>query len=196
MVDMAAKKKKPAKQASAQRTKRTRSTPDWSPRFLAALAESACILHACTLAGVSRTNVYQRRDADPEFAAALASALEDATDALELEARRRALHGVDEPVVYQGELMGVWVNARGDIVAEGTAGARQIPLTVKKYSDALMALLLKAHRPERYRDKVDHKHSGVDGGAIEHVVVYVPANAREGDPPPAGAAGELPEKLG
>ena len=54
-------------------------------------------------------------------------------DALEQEARRRALEGVEEPVFCRGERVGV----------------------IRRYSDALLILLLKAKRPEQFRDVVD-----------------------------------------
>lgn len=61
-----------------------------------------------------------------------------ATDALEAEARRRAVDGVPEPVFHQGKKCG----------------------TVKKYSDRMLEILLKGHRPEKFREKVDMNHSG------------------------------------
>ncbi|MGH7056864.1 MAG: hypothetical protein ACREFZ_03135 [Acetobacteraceae bacterium] len=62
--------------------------------------------------------------------------MEVAVDALEAEARRRALEGVATAVVYGGR------------VVLDNAGA---PLTIRRYSDALLTLLLRAHRPEKYR---------------------------------------------
>jgi hypothetical protein len=62
-------------------------------------------------------------------------ALEDAADRLEAEAFRRAVRGVDRPVVYRGERVG----------------------TVHEFSDALLMFLLKAARPEKYRDRFDPK---------------------------------------
>jgi serine/threonine protein kinase len=48
-------------------------------------------------------------------------------------------------------------------VAEGTPGARLVPLTVKEYSDTLLLALLKAHRPEKYRDNVRVEGAGPQG---------------------------------
>jgi len=160
-------------------TSKKRSAPDWGPRFLARLAETSNICAAALAAGVGRTTVYKRRDAEPAFAAAMAEALEDATDALELEARRRACQGVDEPVVYQGELMGAWVDAAGNVVQKDTPGARLVPLTLKKYSDTLMIFLLKAHRPEKYRESVKHEHGGAGGGDIVVQILSGAADPRE-----------------
>ena len=39
-----------------------------------------------------------------------------------------------------------------------------------KASDTLLIFMLKAHRPDKYREKVQHEHGGKDGGAIPHTV--------------------------
>jgi hypothetical protein len=156
---------------AAGRTNRTRprrSAPDWAPRFLERLAQTANIHAACLAAGVGRQTVYDRRNADADFARAMAEALEDACDLLEAEARRRAHDGVDEPVIYKGEPMGAWVDQGGAVVGKDTPGARLVPLTVKRHSDALLLALLKAHRPQLYRDNVRHEHTGAGGQAIRH----------------------------
>ena len=88
------------------------------------------------------------RKEDPAFAAAWDSAIEDGTDLLEDEARRRALEGVEELIVTMGKI------ARND---DGT------PLLVRRLSDTLMLALLKARRPEKYRERVSAEHSGPSG---------------------------------
>ena len=70
---------------------------------------------------------------DPAFAAAWDDALEAAVDQLEAEARHRAIDGVEQPHFHQGKVCG----------------------TVRKYSDALLMFLLRAHRPETYRDRTE-----------------------------------------
>lgn len=157
------------KNAKAKRTNRTpkraparkRTKPDWGPAFLAALSLTANIHAACVHAKISRSVVYERRDSDDAFAQAMREALDDATDDLELEARRRAHDGVRKPVIYKGELMGRWVGPTGEAVADGKVeGAKFIPLTVLEYSDSLLMFLLKAHRPAVYRDSVKVTHAG------------------------------------
>ena len=46
---------------------------------------------------------------------------------------RRALEGVEEPVFYKGERVGV----------------------IRKYSDSLLILLLMAKRPDQFRERMD-----------------------------------------
>lgn len=125
---MTAKSKnaKPRRPAAAPGTAKERKTsaPDWGPRFLARLAETANIREACLAACVGRSTVYQRRDREKTFALAmahtLANAIEDAAERLERSALERALAG----------------------------------------DTALTIFLLKAARPERYRDRYEVKHAG------------------------------------
>jgi hypothetical protein len=81
---------------------------------------------------VSKPTLYALREADPEFARKWEEAIEASIDELEEEARRRAYEGVDEPVFFKGKQC----------------------RSVKRYSDGLMQTLLKAHRPEKYRENV------------------------------------------
>lgn len=92
--------------------------------------------------------VYEQRRADELFAAAWDDALDQASDLLEKEARRRAHDGWDEPVF--GSL--------GNNQGSGEIG------TVRKYSDTLLIFLLKGARPEKYRDR--HEVTGKDGAPL------------------------------
>lgn len=134
------------KSKGTKRTAKKRSKPDWAPRFLVKLAATANIRAACKAASIGKTAVYKRRDSDPEFAQAMAEALDDACDDLELEARRRAKDGTQKPVYFKGEQCGV----------------------IHEYSDTLMIFLLKAHRPEKFRERVKVEHGGEGGGPIPH----------------------------
>ena len=111
---------------------------DWRPKLLKALAETGNITDACRRAGITRDTFYRHRHEDPAFAAAAADALEVAVDNLELEARRRAEKGCEKPVFYKG---------------------REIA-RITEYSDTLLIFLLKAHRPEKYRERYDVSHGG------------------------------------
>ncbi len=106
--------------------------------FIDALATTGNVIRACEMAGVDRRAVYRLRASDEAFAASWAEAQELGVDALEDEATRRAHEGVDEPVYYQGEVCG----------------------HVRRYSDGLLQFLLKARRPERFKDRISNEHSG------------------------------------
>jgi hypothetical protein len=103
-------------------------------QFLKTLAETGSVATSADLAETSRTRVYELRKSDPVFASAWEDAEEIAADRLEKEARRRAVTGVEEPLVSAGKLV------RDD---------NGQPITIRRYSDNLLMALLKAHRPPR-----------------------------------------------
>lgn len=127
--------------------------------FLDAYVMSGNISHSAREAGIDRGTHYKWLN-DPEYAEAFKHADGEAGDALEAEARRRAVEGVDEPVGwYKGEAGGV----------------------VRRYSDTLLIFLLKGRKPDVFGDKIRAEHSGPDGGPIEtaaKINVYIPDNAR------------------
>lgn len=193
------------------RTRRTtkRAAPDWAPRLLARLAETANVRAACLAAGVGRSTFYERRDADPEFAAAAAAALDDAVDDLELEARRRASEGVRRVKFHQGQP--IMVPALGPDGVQLTGGDGKpvtVPYTEHEYSDVLMIFLLKAHRPDKYRDRQEVRHAGsvglehsgeIGGASVEDHVRAAAAAVerlglahRRGDDPGATGGGDPP----
>ena len=134
---------------------------DWRLVFLEELSKTGNVSAAAKRAKVARNTAYLARGMEGKdeagqieaqrFAAAWDEALEVAIEMLELEARRRAEQGTLEPVFYQGEICG----------------------RVKKYSDTLLIFLLKAHRPEKYRDNVRSEITGPDGAAPEIVLRIV-----------------------
>lgn len=114
--------------------------------FIAAFAECGNITQAAKIAKIERASHYRWLE-DAEYKGAFDAAQEQAVDALEQEARRRALHGVDEPVFYKGMECGA----------------------IRKYSDTLLIFLLKGLKPAMYRDNLRAEISGPDGGPIESV---------------------------
>jgi hypothetical protein len=114
--------------------KRLKFTRERQERFLKSLAETGNVTAAVAAAGTGRSRAYELRNADAAFAAAWDQAEETAADALEAEARRRAIEGVQEPLVSAGKLV------RDD---DGQ------PIAIRRYSDHLLLALLKARRPPR-----------------------------------------------
>lgn len=98
-----------------------------------ALAGGASVTAAAAAAGVGRATAYEWRQEDQDFAAEWDAAVEAGTDKLEDEAWRRAVDGVDEPLVSAGVLV----------------------TTMRRYSDGLLTTLLKARRPGTYKDRVE-----------------------------------------
>lgn len=122
----------------------------WMPLFLERLALTGLVGASANSVGISRVTAYDRRNTDPIFAQAWDDAMDDATDLMEQAAFKRAVHGVDEPV---------WM--RGD-------DGRPVKVDIiKRYSDRLLELLLKAHRPKKYNDRVVTEVSGPGGGTIQ-----------------------------
>lgn len=117
---------------------RIRLTPKKKKAFLERLAATGNVTDCAAALRLARPTLYRHRKEDSEFAQAWNEAIELAVEVLEDEAKRRAVDGVEEPVYYKGEVCG----------------------TVRKYSDTLLIVLLKAHKPEKYREFVDHRHSG------------------------------------
>jgi hypothetical protein len=107
-------------------------------RFLDVLRETCNVSEAAKAAGIGRRTAYEWRDDNPEFAAAWHEAEQEAADRLEREAWRRGVEGVDKPVIHKG----------------------MITDTYLEYSDRMLELLLKAHRPEKFRERISTELSG------------------------------------
>lgn len=128
--------------------KKLKLTRERRERFLAALADTGIVSAAVAIAGTSRTRVYELRKHDSGFSCAWDEAEEQAADALEAEAWRRAVNGAPEPIVSNGKVV------RDD---DGR------PLAIRRYSDNLLLALLKARRPEKFKDRAVVEHDVADG---------------------------------
>lgn len=122
----------------------TDPTPKKKAAFLKSLEETHIVTDAARAAGVHRSTVYDWYEKDPEFAKLWDETVERSTELLEREAYRRAAVGVEEPVFYQGKQVG----------------------KVKRFSDTLLMFLIKARKPDMYRERVEH--TGAGGGPVEH----------------------------
>lgn len=105
--------------------------------FLASYEHWANVSEACRQAGIARSVVYRWQESDEQFSLAMRQAGDAATERLEREAWRRATEGTPykRTSYWHGEPVGT------DEKIE--------------YSDNLMMLLLRARRPETYRDNVN-----------------------------------------
>ena len=72
----------------------------WKPTFLAALSKNANVSASCVQASVKRITVYKARDVDEKFRKQWDEALDEATEILEAEARRRALAESDTMLIF------------------------------------------------------------------------------------------------
>jgi hypothetical protein len=150
--------------AVSDRTTRT-TKKDQAETFLTALRKSGNVSAACRSARIGRQRVYERRESDPEFAAAWDVALDEAVDSLESEGWRRARDGTLKPIFYEGQKCG----------------------EIREYSDTLLIFLLKGHRPARFRETVrqEQQHSG----EVLIRVKYDDALPGDYDPPATTAPG-------
>lgn len=124
------------------------STPekDWKPIFLQELARTGNVSTAAKKAKIGRRTAYGARLSDEVFAEAWKECLDIAVELLEEEARRRAAEGCDRPVYQGGKLVG----------------------KVREYSDVLLIFLLKAHRPDKYRENSRVVVAGDASAPVKH----------------------------
>ena len=157
---------------------------DWKAVFLAALAEVPVVVHACKAAGVNRTTAWRAREADPEFAKAWDEAMEEGIDRAEQEAFRRAVVGYEEPVVHHGRLSYLYERYVDDDGKEQyrpvlDANGQPVPLTVRKHSDALLALILRGRRKAVYAERKEL--TGADGAALPAPQVVIATGVPSND---------------
>lgn len=119
--------------------------------FLETLRKTCNVTLASQAAGITSGTAYKHKQIDALFAERWDEALQEGIDLLEAEAHRRAFQGVEEDIYYQGAVCG----------------------TVRKYSDSLTQFLLKAHRPDKYRER-SQVDQNVSGGMSLQVVTGVP----------------------
>lgn len=118
-------------------------TPVIMARFLAAFAATGRLGTACRAVGLGNQALENARERFPDFDEAIDEAYQEFTDRLHEEAVRRAVDGWDEPVFYQGEVVGY----------------------IRRKSDRILEMLLKAHIPDKFRDKLD-VNASVTGGVL------------------------------
>jgi hypothetical protein len=100
-------------------------------RFLESLARNCNVTVSCEMAGLARETAYFWKRVDYAFSVAWDEALERGLDALEDEVMRRAKEGVEEPIFYQGGVVG----------------------TTRRYSDVLAMFLLKSKRRDVFGER-------------------------------------------
>ena len=79
---------------------RTNRTARKEKALLDALRDGDSISAAVRAAGIARSTYYEWRNTHPDFAAAADDAIEEGTDALEDEGKRRAMNGSDTMLIF------------------------------------------------------------------------------------------------
>lgn len=138
----------------------SRTTEQIKEAVLETFRDCCNITKSCKKNRLARRTFYRWLNEDADFKKSFNEAAQLAIGVLEDEAKRRALEGVNEPVYYLGKKVG----------------------QVKKYSDTLLIVLLKAHAPEKYKERNHTELTGKDGQPIQvensQVIVYLPENNR------------------
>lgn len=133
-------------------------------KFLNALAQSGNVSGSLKAAGWNRDNMLYWKKNDPLFAHQYDLAIDKAADMLEAEATRRAVNGYEDVQLYQGKVVyhqyPVGHPRQGEFMLDEWGDP--IPVVVRKYSDRLLELLLKAARPDKFREniEVNNTHRG------------------------------------
>jgi hypothetical protein len=151
----------------------------WKPAFLAALRHVPVVSHACEAVNVDRSTAYKARENDEQFAADWEDAMETGIDRAERAAMQRAVDGWEEPVIDKGRMAYRYerVVAKAQHAETGEEveteqwrmvlddKGQPIPLTVRKHSDTLLALVLKGRRKKVYAERTEI--TGADGKPME-----------------------------
>lgn len=133
-------------------------TPEVQELFLQILEDTASPKQAAQVCGISRRLAFEYKKEDLEFRRRWDQAIEVAMDALLDEAYRRACIGVEEPVIYQGQLAMTRDLQTGD----------ERPLTVRKHSDRLLEVMLKFRYGDQLADRLRVKvdDTGLDAESL------------------------------
>lgn len=132
-------------------------TSERRARFLEVLEETCSPKVAAAAVGITRSTAFYHKANDLEFRAAWERAIDVALDAVLEESYRRAVIGVDEPLVHQGRIS----------TAIDPATGEERPLTVRKHSDRLLEVLMRwrygDQLAERLRVKVEDTGLSAEG---------------------------------
>lgn len=123
--------------------------PLWRTRFLAALSASPNVSAAADAAAVALSTVYAHRAKDPAFRKAWEEAVDRGADALEQALYERGLgRGIERLKFHEGQA-----------VIDPRTGQ---PYLERDYSDTAAIFLLKGLRPEKYRERQQVEHVGLE----------------------------------
>lgn len=143
-----------------------RKTVDNALKYLDTLAETGNHSAAARAIDIAVGTAYAWRkdtdwvikleDEEYTFADLCVQAESIFADSVEAEVVRRAVEGYDEPIVYKGQIM-TQVNQK--------TGKHEV-VTVKKFSDRLLEVLIKGQKPKYAGDNQVNIHAGTNGGVL------------------------------
>lgn len=145
---------------------RKKKTPDNGLRILDIVAETGNFATAARTLGISPGTITAWRkdlnfmitidEEERTFGALCDEALAIYDDMVESEVHRRAVEGYDEPVVYKGMVMSEIDDETG----------KHKPVTVKKYSDRLLEILIKGRKAIYRGDAQVNINAGEGAGVL------------------------------
>lgn len=144
--------------------------------FLKALARTGNISAAAKMAKVARRSHDNWLKIIPEYRRAFVEAMDRAADRLEREALRRAAEGLRRFKFHQG--LPIMIACDKDhpeavLVTKPDGSQGHVRHYYEhEYSDTLLIFLLKAVRPEKFRERYEVKHEGKGAGPQEVVVRF------------------------
>lgn len=141
-------------------------TPEVQELFLQILEDTASPKQAAQVCGISRRLAFEYKQKDLEFRRRWEQSIEVAMDALLDEAYRRACIGVEEPVIYQGQM---------SMTRDAETGEER-PLTMRKHSDRLLEVMLKFRYGDQLADRLRVKVE--DTGLSAEALLQMPSGER------------------
>ena len=143
--------------------------------FFESLAREGNVAQACRDSTLGRTTVDKWKKIDEDFAARWDAAIEDYRDNLRQAAYHRAVEGVFEPKIHEGEECFAYMRDEDGVLVLDDAGkpriakdakGKLIRLGVHRYSDTLLLKLLTANCPE-HRETSRLELGNVPGESFE-----------------------------
>lgn len=135
-----------------------RTPPEALTRLIEALAQGETVADACKVAGIARQTAYSYRQSDEDFALRWADAIEEGTEELEKVARRRAVEGSDNLLIFL-------LKARRPEVYRERSEVRASVETIRTPSSAELHMLREAGQDPEIRDaliKVSKTYADID----------------------------------
>ncbi len=120
-------------------------TPEKQAEFLSFLREGRTVESAARGVAIHRSTLYRLRDHNEDFRRSWDESWEAGIEALEDELRRRGFEGVEKPVFHSGVVVG----------------------SVREFDTTAAIFILKARKPEVYRDNARIEHTGPGGGPVQ-----------------------------
>jgi len=145
---------------------RVKKTTDNALRYLDMLAETGNFSAAAESIDItpSTASAWRKDDGwkitlegeEYPFGELCEQAMKMFADKVEAEVVRRAVEGYDEPIVYKGQIMSEMDEESG----------KWKPITVKKFSDRLLEVLLKGQKPKYNGESQVQINAGEAGGVL------------------------------